>query len=311
MNDRHTYNHDQSFGERRLLCILAHPDDESLGFGGLLAHYAEAGVATYLITATRGERGWLGEPAAYPGPAALGRIREGELEAAAAILGIRETTFLDIMDGELDQADPVATIDLLVSHLRRVRPQVVATFDPTGIYGHPDHIAICQLTTAAISAAANPHYIDQDEQAPHQVSKLYYRAWCAAEAAIYQQVFGDLVMTIDGVERRAATWPEWAFTTRLDATAHWQQVQRAVACHRSQLPAYQHFAALSDEEQRILWGSQSFYRALSLVNGGRAIETDLFAGIPDNTDAESLFDEELMTDLFVSTGVATANTVFN
>ena len=148
-------NHQQNL-ERRLLCILAHPDDESLGFGGLLAYYAQAGVATYLISATRGERGWLGEPAAYPGPAALGRIREGELQAAAAILGIRETTFLDIMDGELDQADPVAVIDELVGHLRRVRPQVVATFDPTGIYGHPDHIAICQLTTAAISAAATP-----------------------------------------------------------------------------------------------------------------------------------------------------------
>ncbi|MEZ4864252.1 MAG: PIG-L deacetylase family protein [Caldilineaceae bacterium] len=265
----------------RLMCILAHPDDESLGFGGLLAHYAQEGVATYLITATRGERGWPGEPATYPGPAALGRIREGELQAAAAILGIRETTFLDIMDGELDQADPVAMIDLLVGHLRRRRPQVVATFDPTGIYGHPDHIAICQLTTAAISAAANPHYIDEDEQAPHQVSKLYYRAWCAAESAIYQQVFGDLVMTIDGVERRTATWPEWAFTTRLDATAHWQQVQRAVACHRSQLPAYQRFAALPPAQQRILWGSQTFYRAMSLVNGGRELEHDLFAGIPD------------------------------
>ena len=302
-------NHQQNL-ERRLLCILAHPDDESLGFGGLLAYYAQAGVATYLISATRGERGWLGEPAAYPGPAALGRIREGELQAAAAILGIRETTFLDIMDGELDQADPVAVIDELVGHLRRVRPQVVATFDPTGIYGHPDHIAICQLTTAAISAAANPRYLDRDEQAPHQVSKLYYRAWCAAEAAIYQQVFGDLVMTIDGVERRAATWPEWAFTSRLDATAHWQQVQQAVACHRSQLPAYQHFAALSDEQQRILWGSQTFYRALSLVNGGRALETDLFAGLPDEAASVPLFSQTMMAGVLATPFTAGSGIAF-
>lgn len=288
MNTMQIKLNDVQSSERKLMCILAHPDDESLGFGGVLAHYAATGVATYLITATRGERGWMGEPAAYPGATALGHIREGELQAAAAILGIRETTFLDIMDGDLDQADPVKTIDVLVGHLRRVRPQVVATFDPTGVYGHPDHIAICQLTTAAISAAANPHYVDQDEQAPHQVSKLYYRAWCAAESAIYQQVFGDLVMTIDGVERRATSWPEWAFTTRLDATAYWQQVQRAVDCHRSQLPAYQHFATLSPAQQRILWGSQTFYRALSLVNGGREIEQDLFAGIPAEADTEHL-----------------------
>ncbi|MEZ4616769.1 MAG: PIG-L family deacetylase [Caldilineaceae bacterium] len=200
---------------RRLLCILAHPDDESLGFGGLLAHYAQAGVATYLLCATRGERGWPADPATYPGPTALGELRTAELEAAATILGIHETRFLDIMDGELDQAEPAALIESLVGHLRRVRPQVVATFDPTGIYGHPDHIAISQLTTAATARRGQPVLFDEAYQAPHQVSKLYYRAWCAAEAAIYQQVFGDLVMTIDGVERRATGWPEWAFTTWL------------------------------------------------------------------------------------------------
>ena len=77
MNNHKLLNNHQQNYERRLLCILAHPDDESLGFGGLLAHYAQKGIATYLISATRGERGWLGEPAAYPGPTALGRIREG------------------------------------------------------------------------------------------------------------------------------------------------------------------------------------------------------------------------------------------
>lgn len=288
MNTRKTNNKRVVREPQRLMCILAHPDDESLGCGGMLAHYAAAGVATYLITATRGERGWLGEAAAYPGAETLGRIREGELAAAAAILGIRETTFLDYLDGDLDQADPVAIIDVLAGHLRRVRPQVVATFDPMGVYGHPDHIAICQFTTAAISAAANSRYVDRAGQAPHQVSKLYYRACSAAELAIYQQVFGDLVMNIDGVERRATGWVEWAITTEIDAAAHWQQVRRAVACHRSQLPAYQHFTALPPEQQRILWGKQTFYRALSLVNGGRQIETDLFAGIADEADAERL-----------------------
>src|SRR4029453_12612524 len=105
----------------RLMCILAHPDDESLGFGGLLAHYAHAGVATYLITATRGERGWLGEQAADPGAETLGRMRERELLAAAAILGVRETTFLDYMDGDLDQADPGEIIHVWVGDLGRGR----------------------------------------------------------------------------------------------------------------------------------------------------------------------------------------------
>ena len=59
----------------RLMAVLAHPDDESLAFGGVLARYAASGVQTYLVMATRGERGWFGPAAEYPGPKALGRLR--------------------------------------------------------------------------------------------------------------------------------------------------------------------------------------------------------------------------------------------
>src|SRR5689334_17739845 len=121
----------------RLLAILAHPDDESLGNGGALARAAAEGVATYLLTATRGERGWPGDPAQYPGLEALGRIRTAELEAAAAVLGIREVAFLDYIDGDLDQADPQEAVAKIVRYIRRVRPQVILTFPPDGAYGHP------------------------------------------------------------------------------------------------------------------------------------------------------------------------------
>ena len=74
----------------RLMCVLAHPDDEALGNGGTLAKYAAEGVETYLVTATRGERGWQGDARDDPGPHALGAIREAELLAAARVLGIQE-----------------------------------------------------------------------------------------------------------------------------------------------------------------------------------------------------------------------------
>jgi len=63
----------------RLMCVLAHPDDESLGTGGVLAKYAAEGIETYLVTATRGERGWFGSQQEYPGLEALGKRREAEL----------------------------------------------------------------------------------------------------------------------------------------------------------------------------------------------------------------------------------------
>ncbi len=264
----------------RLMAILAHPDDESLATGGVLARYAAEGVETYLITATRGERGWFDEPEAYPGPEALGRIRAAELRAAAGVLGLQEVNFLDYMDGDLDQADPNEAISKIVAHLRRVRPQVVVTFDPNGLYGHPDHIAISQFTMAAIVAAADPGYEGPGAGLPpHRVAKLYYRAFRAAEAAAYQAALGDLVMNIDGVERRPAAWASWAITTRVDTLLYWRRVWQAIICHRTQLPGYEALRVLPDEAHENLWGVQTYYRAFSLVNGGRQVEDDLFAGL--------------------------------
>ena len=275
------------FHKLGLMCILAHPDDEALGTGGILARYAAEGVATSLVIATRGERGWQGNAADYPGPHALGQRREAELRAAAGVLGLGEVSFLNYQDGELDQADPVEVIGQLVAHLRRVRPDVVVTFDPTGLYGHPDHIAISQLTTAAIVASADPSYAGPSALPTHRVAKLYYLAASRNLLAAYQEAFGDLVMAVDGIERRAAGWADWAITTRVDTTAYWQQVWQAVSCHQSQLPAYQMLRDLPDEHHHHLWGTQTFYRAFSLVNGGRAIEHDLFEGLRGQGNAET------------------------
>jgi len=263
----------------KLMCILAHPDDESLGTGGILAKYAAEGVETYLVTATRGERGWFGDEAEYPGLEALGQIREAELLDAAKVLGLQEVVFLDYIDGDLDQANPVEAINKIVGHLRRVRPHVVATFDPNGAYGHPDHIAICQFATAAIVAAADPNYEKTPDGVAHRVSKLYYMVESEKNAIAYQEAFGELVMHIDGVERSAVAWEDWAITTRIDTAAYWEQVWQAVSCHCSQLPGYQVLAHLPEEHHQNLWGTQSYYRAFSLVNGGRKLETDLFEGL--------------------------------
>src|SRR5215471_675788 len=191
----------------RLLVAAAHPDDETLGFGGVLVHYARAGVETSLLTATRGDRGrYHGHPFGseeHPGPQALGEIRERELRAAADVLGLREVAFLDYEDQLLDRADPVDAVAAIVGHIRRVRPQVVLTFDPSGAYGHPDHIAISQFATGAVVAAADPAFAHGSGLgAPHTVSKLYYLAWDEETWAAYQTGFKKLVVTVDGVERQ-------------------------------------------------------------------------------------------------------------
>src|SRR5262249_18982490 len=146
----------------RLMAVLAHPDDESLGVGGTLAKYASEDVEVFLITATRGDsgryRGLRADDPQHPGPSALANIRETELRAAASALVIIEVSLLDFRDQQLDRANPREAVAAIVQHIRRVHPQVVVTFGPEGAYGHPDHIAISQFTTAATVAAADPTF---------------------------------------------------------------------------------------------------------------------------------------------------------
>jgi LmbE family N-acetylglucosaminyl deacetylase len=267
------------------MAVLAHPDDESLGLGGTLAKYASEGVDVFLLTATRGDSGrYRGYPPGdhqHPGPSALANIRETELRAAASALGVREVSLLDYRDQHLDRANPREIVAAIVRHVRRVRPEVVVTFGPDGAYGHPDHIAISQFTTAAIVAAADPAFhCDGTEAArPHAVSKLYYLAWPESALAAYQAAFRKLVSSVDGVERQAVPWPEWAITTVVDTRSFWSTVWRAISCHASQVAAYERLKHLSADDHEALWGWQSFYRAFSIVSGGRARETDLLEGI--------------------------------
>jgi LmbE family N-acetylglucosaminyl deacetylase len=250
------------------MCVFAHPDDESLGTGGTLAKYAAEGVETYLLTATRGEHGRFGDGGVRPADAVVGQTREGELRAAAKELGVREVTVLGYPDGALDSVDAVVVQKAIAEHLQRIKPQVVITFGPEGAYGHPDHVAISQLTTAAVVGAGG---------AP--VSKLYYIAWSAATWAAYQTALKKLTSTVDGVERHVVPVADWAITTRIDTTAFWPQVWRAVQCHQTQMSVYKNLATLAPEHHRALWGVQEFYRAFSLVNGGRTREFDLFEGL--------------------------------
>jgi LmbE family N-acetylglucosaminyl deacetylase len=261
----------------RLACVFAHPDDETLGMGGILARCATEGIETYVLTATRGQSGRYRDNTQHPGKEALGRIREAELRAAAQVLGVHDVQLLDYMDGALDRADPAEAVSLIAGHLRRIRPHVVVTFGPDGAYGHPDHVAISQLTTAAVVAAADGSRALEGPS--HAVSKLYYMAWSAPKWAAYQSAFKRLVSRVDGVERTAAPWPDWAITTFVDTAAFWPTVWRAVQCHESQMMIYGALGHLSEEDHAGLWGRQELYRAMSLVNGGRERETDLFAGL--------------------------------
>src|SRR4029079_6318301 len=104
---------------------------------------------------------------------------------------------------------------------------VVVTFGPEGSYGHPDHIAISQFTSAAVVCAADATYADPEELPAHRVAKLYYMVDSRAEVAALVPIIGDIRFMVDGVQRGIVAWEEWAVTTKIDGRAHGQRAWRA------------------------------------------------------------------------------------
>jgi LmbE family N-acetylglucosaminyl deacetylase len=266
-------------GALKLLAVFPHPDDETLGLGSTLARYSAQGIETYLVCATRGERGWFDSEGPDPGPEGVARIREAELRCAAEHLGIHEVSFLDYIDGDVDRADPEEIIGRLVSHLRRIKPQVVVSFGPDGAYGHPDHIALSQFTNGAFICAADRNFVDVNVQSPHRVLKFYYMVDSLEIVGAANKAFGGISMEVDGVTRHHVGWEDWQITTRLDNREYLDRVQKAIHCHKSQLPGYGPIGEWSFAELEPIFGTGSFYRAFSLVNGGRKTENDLFEGL--------------------------------
>ena len=264
----------------KLLAVFAHPDDESMGMGGTLAKYSAEGVDTHLVCASRGEVGWFGPEEQNPGPERLGQLREKELSNAVKELGMKSLHFLDYIDGSVDKADHAEAIDRIVTHIRRIKPQVIVTFPPDGNYGHPDHIAVGQFTSAAIVCAADSSYQDAENLPAHRVLKLYYMVDGENFINLIAPFMGDMTFPVDDQVRGEIAWKEWMVTTRIEMSSHCNAAWRAIQCHQSQLPTLGALAEMdADAAASVLAMQGTFYRVFSLVNGGREIEADLFEGL--------------------------------
>ena len=139
-------------GPSSLLAVFAHPDDESLASGGLLAWCAALGVRVSLLCLTHGEHGQTGGGAPRAGARPLRKVRADELQAASRVLGITRVRLLDHEDGMLPWILPARLEADILDEMVRTDPDVVITFDADGLYWHPDHIAVHERTTAVVSA---------------------------------------------------------------------------------------------------------------------------------------------------------------
>ena len=234
---------------KRLLAVFAHPDDESLACGGLLARCAAEGARVTLLCATRGEAGER-----VPGcsdDVGLGTVRRGELHDAAERLGIHEVILLDHPDGELPGENFAIFRQEMVVAIRHVRPDVVVTFGPDGLYWHPDHIYVHYRVTEAVA-----------QLAPDQPS-LYYVVF---PADLMQNVLqlaqaeapaaGDLTLWDLDPESFGAYAP--APTLVVDVALYVGQRLDALRAHRSQVGAKSPFSWLKADTAAPLLGREYF-----------------------------------------------------
>lgn len=217
---------------QNLLAIFAHPDDETYRCGGTLTLLARRSVRVQVLTATRGEAGACGDPPLCR-PEELPFVREEELRGACAALGVLPPRLLAYQDGRLDQVAPEQLTERILDVVRQLRPQVMLTFRPDGLSGHPDHIAIGKCAAEAFRRAGD-------------IAALY-------TVAVPRSVAERL-----GLQHLRSV-PDEAISLTVDDSPVWEAKLAAVRCHATQLSASP-VTRMSDEKQRLFLGTEHFVR---------------------------------------------------
>jgi N-acetyl-1-D-myo-inositol-2-amino-2-deoxy-alpha-D-glucopyranoside deacetylase len=277
-----------------LLSFHAHPDDESLAMGGTLARYAAAGEQVVVVTATRGE---VGEIHNHADPddlrPRLGEIRTEELHTACRILGVSHVELLGYRDsgmmGTEDNhhadsfwdADFMEAVGRLVRVIRRYRPDVMTAYDPYGGYGHPDHIQVHRVGTAAFFGAADVGRFPADDgEEAWQPAKLYWSTWPRARTREVRRVMAEAgqIPTEEAEREPAHGTRDEDITTWLDVRPWFDQKWEAVLAHHTQIAEDSWFRTLPDDVRREGFGRETFVRVFSRTDDP-AETPDLFSGL--------------------------------
>lgn len=244
---------------RRVLAVFAHPDDEAFLAGGTLAKYAAAGWNVFLLCATHGEAGKRGDYSRLT-RRQFAELRKEELEAACRALGTHRPVFLECADKGLARDCWNPATEEVAHAIRRLRPDVVITFGPEGISGHPDHVALNQIVTAAFWGAGMSTYLvgGQHKAAPFRPSRLYYvlRSPSVPECC-----------------KPASPQKAPPITTVIDIRGFGERKLKAIRSHRSQKHLQSSDPALI---KKVIASPENFHRAFPAWHGP-GIESDLLS----------------------------------
>ena len=281
-------------GALTIMAVHAHPDDEVIATGGVLARYSAEGIRTVVVTCTNGEEGdgpggIKPDDPAHDG-AAVAVQRRAELERSCALLGVGRLEMLGYRDSGMDgwegntHADAFANVPVdtagarLVALMEQYRPQVVVTYDADGGYGHPDHIQAHRITVAAVDACGIP-------------DKLYYAAFPRSAFARFAERLREAGIDPEEVgvtppddrdEAPPFGVPDEVIDAVVDVSDYVEAKRDALMAHASQTDN-SFFNRMPIEGFRLAFANESFIRARAqgAVEGIEVdgLEDDLFNGL--------------------------------
>lgn len=279
---------------KKILAVLAHPDDESFGLGGTLALYKQRGYETYYVCATRGEAG-SADPEFLKGFKDTAEMRTDELMRAAKELGLNEVHFLGYRDSGMPGMEanqhPDAQINhpveevagKVVKHIRTIRPDVVITFDPIGGYKHPDHIHIHKATVLAFANADDETFYPEHGEG-FKPQALYFqvfpRGFLRAMTRLMPLFGKDPTKwgRNGDINLKELAEVDFPIHARLDIRSVAEVKRQAGAQHASQ-GGIQMRRGLMGFVTKVFGEREDFMQAYPPVEGGFKRKQDLFEGI--------------------------------
>ncbi len=288
----------------RLMAVHAHPDDESSKGAATMAKYVREGEQVMVVSCTGGERGDILNPRLKDDAHILRdmvQVRRDEMAAAQTIIGF-EHTWLGFVDSGLPEGDPLpplpdgcfalepidVTTEALVRVIREFRPHVVTTYDETGGYPHPDHIACHVVSMSAFAAAGDPDAYPHAGM-PWQPLKLYYLR-TTTKARIESL---HTLMLERQLESQYGEWlakwerPDGQVTTRIACGDYFDVRDRALLAHATQVDPDGSWFHTPMDIQRQAWPTEDYELVVSYVPLMEG-EDDLFAALGTREDADAM-----------------------
>jgi len=282
----------------RLLACFAHPDDEAFPVGGLLALNVAEGRRVRLVTATLGEEGEIRQEGSAT-KETLGEVRRVELSCAVRTLRLESHALLEYRDSGMAgweandhprayiNAPDDVVVARFVREIREFRPQVVLTFEPGGLYGHPDHIAVSNHTTQAFDIASDPAAFPEqlaDGLKPYTPQRLFYSArpkGFRLEWANKLRAAGE-DFPLPTPEQLLHGNPPEEIHLNLNVSDHLETKMACIICHRTQVAPTWPYHRVPREVTEWVIGREYYIRARPEVGSGETVPGDIFDGIsPD------------------------------